>query len=363
MPKKFLYLRNGIFALLLMMAAVLVSSTPAFAQDVSFKGKTVRVLLNLGAKSAVSANYAVFAPFIAKYLPGKPKIFVESKPGGQGILGAAYLYKNVKPDGETMGTFAIISGYTVSGKKLPIDLNNFTYIGSTGQGTIVYARTDSGLKSAEDFVNPPKPIILGMTNPNATLILQVKVFLNGIGQKDKYKSIAGYRGMLGLLQAARSGEVNVTIMHAGQFFPRMEGFKKEGIIVPLMELGVVDKDGVIHGTKGAGVPTVDAVWRKMAPNTLKNAEYEVFRVLQLSKAISWLHALPPNTPEKYRKAWEEAIAAASKDPEYLALLAKRNAPPARFTDGETTRSMLSQIATKMKEPAVRDAIEAVFVKK
>ena len=364
MQERFSVLRRYTLSLVLTLAITAMMVTPVFAQGVSFKGKMVRIIINLGSASALSANYQVLAPFIARYLPGKPKIIVEAKPGGRGALGASHVFNDVKPNGETMGTFLFLTGALITGDKLPVDISKFVYVGSTGQGTMLYVRTDTGLKSADDFVNPPKQLIMGNASPNAGISLSVKLFLNALGHKGKYKALHGYRGMLGMLQSVRSGETNMSYLHAGQFFARLPGFKKEGNIFGIMEFGLLGEDGKTHGTPGAGMPTVEAVWEKLMPNSLDSKEYKTYhKVMRLEKPISWLNVLPPGTPEKYRKVWSDAMAAAFKDPEYLGLLAKRGAPSATFFSGEKTVQLTNQIITNMKDPDIKAAIASVFTKK
>jgi tripartite-type tricarboxylate transporter receptor subunit TctC len=274
------------------------------------------------------------------------------------------MFKDVKPNGETMATLLFLSGALITGDKLPVDISKFVYVGSTGQGTIVYVRTDTGLKSADDFINPPKQIIMGNASPNSQFPLSMKLFLNALGLKGKYKALHGYRGMLGMLQSVRSGETNMSFLHAGQYFARLPGFKKEGIIFGIMELGLVGEDGKTHGTPGADLPTMEAVWERLAPNSLNAGEYKAYHnVLRVDKPLSWLHVLPPGTPDKYRKVWEDAMAAAFKDPEYLALLAKRGAPPAVFFRGEKTLQLFNQIKTNMNDPDIKAAIASILTRK
>ena len=364
MQNRFSVLRHYALSLFLTLAITAMMVTPAFAQDVSFKGKMVRIIINLGSASALSANYQAFASFVARYLPGKPKIIVEAKPGGRGALGTSYMFNNVKPNGETMATLLFLTGALITGDKLPVDISKFVYVGSTGQASIEYASTDTGLKSAFDLANPPNQIIMGNASPNAGMALSMKLFLNALGLKGKYKALHGYRGMLGMLQSVRSGETNMSYLHAGQFYARLPGFKKEGKIFGLMEFGVLGDDGKTHGTPGSGMPTVEEVWEKLLPNALDSNEYKTYHnVMRLEKPISWLHVLPPGTPDKYRKVWDHAMASAFKDPEYLALLAKRGAPPAIFTNSEKTAQLTNKIMTNMKASYVKEAIATVFTKK
>ena len=343
-------------------AIALSAGAPASAAEVSFAGKVARVVINLGVASGLSAHHQIFIPFVAKYLPGKPKIIVETKPGGRGVLGAAYMAKNVKPDGLTMATFAIITGTVATGEKMPVDLTKFVYVGSTGQGSIIYANAASGLKTVDDFKNPPHKILIGSSGPNASIQLAYRLFLHAVGAKNKYQVFAGYRGMLGSLQAVRSGEVNCAILHAGQYMSRLDSLKKAKIR-GLVELGLPTKDGRTVPTSGLGVPTVYDAWLKLAPRTVDSDLMRAFKTIQIAKAASWIHVLPPGTPEAYRAAWEKAFEMAYADPAYLAILKKRDAPPARFTDGVTTYKMMKDMIAQSKEPRIKAAIKEVTYRK
>ena len=342
--------------------AAFLGGASAWAQEVSFSDKVVRVVINLGVASGLSAHHQLFVPFVSKHLPGNPKIIVETKPGGRGVLGAAYMAKSVKPDGLTIATFAILTGTVSTGDKLPVDLTKFVYAGSTGQGTVVYVREDTGIKSVSDLSNPPSQLLIATTAPNASIHLQYRLFLHAIGAKGKFKVLSGYRGMLGTLQAIRSGEANTGLAHAGVYMARLDSIRKDRIL-GLMELGLPTADGRTVPTSGLGVPTVIDTWKKLAPGTVDSDLMKAFQVIQIAKAASWVHVLPPGTPDRVRRVWEKAFAAAMTDPEYVGLLRKRNAPVALFTDSKTTERMIADILEQSQRPAIKAAIAEVALKK
>ncbi|MBT7953558.1 MAG: hypothetical protein HN731_00070 [Rhodospirillaceae bacterium] len=342
---------------ILLAVSLLVS--PAIA-EVNFAGKTVRILINFGVGSSTDVMTRQFAPFVGQYLPGNPTVIVEAKPGGRGTLGTAYMYKNVKPDGMTLGGLTIIVARMATAK-VPVDITKFVQVGARGGAAVVYVRQDSGIKTASDLKSVSQKVIMGATTPRSPSVMQIRLFLNAFGQ-DKHKLIAGYKGQLGMLKAVRSGEVQMAFMNNGQWMARRDGFTKEGLVHGIMESGQNDASGKVVGS-GVKLPTVDATWRKLLPDTIGSDGYKAFSFIQQTRALNYLYVLPPKTPVDYAKAWDKAMASAIKDPGYLALLDKNSAPHPAWTNRDTTTKTLMQIAAKKNDPAITAMIKKISGKK
>lgn len=339
---------------LLVAASMLIS--PGYAAGVDFSGKTVRILINFGAGSSTDVMTRQFAPFLGKYLPGNPTVIVEAKPGGRGTLGTAFMFKNVKPDGMTLGGLTIIAARMATAK-VPVDITKFVQVGARNGSAVVYIRKDSGIKTAADLKSVSQKVIMGATSPRSPSVMQIRLFLDAFGQ-EKHKLIAGYKGQLGMLKAVRSGEVQLAFMNSDQWMARLDGFTKEGLVHGIMESGSNDEQGKVVGT-GVNLPTVDATWRKLLPNTLDSDGYKAFSFIQLTRALNFLYVLPPKTPAELAAAWDKAMAGAVKDPGYLALLDKNSAPHPVWTGREATAKTLAQIAAKKNDPVIMSAIKRI----
>src|SRR5262245_28160187 len=78
---------------------------PAAAQEpVSFRGKTITMVVGAQAGGGTDATGRLIAPFLGKYLPGNPAVVVENRPGADGIVALNYFVQQVKPDGLTITT-------------------------------------------------------------------------------------------------------------------------------------------------------------------------------------------------------------------------------------------------------------------
>ena len=82
--KKHLFLAlwfvTGLFSLIVAPAIHAQSETPYY------QGKTVRILVSSGAGGGTDAAARLVSRFLAKYIPGNPKVTVQNMPGGSGTI-------------------------------------------------------------------------------------------------------------------------------------------------------------------------------------------------------------------------------------------------------------------------------------
>ena len=80
------------------------SPTAAAARNLQtwMKGKELRIIVTFRAGGGHDLTARIIARTGSKYFPGKPRITVKNLPGGGGLRGLRYTYKQ-KPDGLTAG--------------------------------------------------------------------------------------------------------------------------------------------------------------------------------------------------------------------------------------------------------------------
>lgn len=337
-----------------------VMSVPATAQNVSFAGKTVTLLHNTPPGSSVDVFARQVGPYVTKNLPGKPEFIVVAKPGGRFLLGASYFYKNVKPDGMSMGMMATLPGQYAAGNKMPIDITNFVQVGGMGQTYIYYVRKDFGLKSADELANLKKTIISGAGGPNTNSQLMWRMFMNAIGAKDHYRQIYGYRGQMGQLKAVRANEIHQGSMLGTLYLQLLPGLQKEGLVQHYYETGNVDDNGNAHPTPGLGVPTIESLWKKHSPQTVNSKEFRAYKTLLNSIRLTWQYVLPPGTPEAYAVAWDKAMAAAVQDPGFIADMKKAGTVIPDWVNRDATVKILNELKAASTSADYKAAIKTVF---
>src|SRR3712207_6672593 len=64
----------------------------ALAEDVSYKGKTIRVILGYAAGGGYDAYGRLLAKHYGKHLVGNPHVIIQNMPGAGSVTAATYLY-------------------------------------------------------------------------------------------------------------------------------------------------------------------------------------------------------------------------------------------------------------------------------
>lgn len=301
----------------LLAALALSGGLAKAADDVSFKGKTVTLIVGSRPGGSTDASARLLAPFFSKYLPGRPSVVVTNRPGAKGLKAQNYFAQQVKPDGLT---FLVASGsqidpvnYRVPQSKY--DPTNYALIGGLDiGGTFLIVRNDQ-LPALTDKSKPPVAMgsVTGLPRSGMTMTAWGIEYL---GWNAKW--ISGYPGTSSLRLALERGEIGMTSFANQALRPEMLDRSKYSIIYQ-------------SGTHGATKPTTiepidkvplfaEAVQDKIKDPTAKKA-FEYWRAM--SSVIKWA-ALPPKTPDRVAGAYRTAFAKAIEDPDFKKRSKKMN---------------------------------------
>ena len=72
------------------------------AQDLPYKGKTIRVIVGFPSGGGADAEGRVLARHLGKYIPGNPTLIVQNMPGAGGLTASNWFEELAKPDGLTL---------------------------------------------------------------------------------------------------------------------------------------------------------------------------------------------------------------------------------------------------------------------
>src|SRR5260370_19890806 len=126
---------------------LVLTPTGAFAQaPVSFKDKTVTMIIGYAPGGGTDASGRTIAPFIGKHLPGNPTIVVQNVPGADGMTALNYFVQQAKPDGLTitMGASTQIDLRHAKNPNSRYDPEKFNFVGGVGRGgTVLILRKDA----------------------------------------------------------------------------------------------------------------------------------------------------------------------------------------------------------------------------
>jgi tripartite-type tricarboxylate transporter receptor subunit TctC len=189
-----------------MLGVMSVSSLrPAVAEDISFKGKQVTILIGYGSGGSYDLYGRLVARYLSKHLPGTPTVVAQNMVGAGSLTMANYLY-NIAPKN---GTYVGVVGQTLpvdqllDGKGMNFDSAKFAWIGRMASGveTVVSWYT-TPVKTIEDAKH--NQIAIAATGPSSGAAIYPILLNNLVGTK--FKVIRGYDGTKEMLLSMERGE-------------------------------------------------------------------------------------------------------------------------------------------------------------
>lgn len=284
----------------------------AAAQSVSFKDKTVTMIIGYPPGGGTDASGRLIAQFLTKHMPGSPALVVRNMPGAEGITSLNYFVEQVKPDGLTitMGSSVQIDPLSVRVPQVHYDPAKFHYIGGVGRGGSMIIADLEGMKRIID----PKgePAIVGSIGGVPRSTMQTVAWgMEHLGWNGKW--VVGYRGTSDVMIALERGEVNVT--STGNMF-QLEKLLQTGKFKILAQTGTLQDGKVVPRPEFADAPLFPDLMKGKIKDPIVEKAFAYWQ--SLVAADKWL-ALPPNVPADVIKTYDGAFEKLMKDPEFSAM--------------------------------------------
>jgi hypothetical protein len=303
--------RAGAICAVAFVAAGLLASFDARA-EVSFKGKTITMIVGSASGGGTDASGRLIAPFLRKYLPGEPNIVIQNMPGANGITSVNHFVHRTQPDGLAvmMNSNSQIDPIVYRGSGALYDPKALRIVGGIGRGgTIIFVST----KAEPRLYNKSEPpVVIGSIDVSPRAAMQPALWcIEYLGWNAKW--VIGYRGTNEVMLAFDRGEIELT--STGNVFEIQDRLRNG-------ELKILNQSGSIENGKllsrrdfGAAPLFTDEMRGKVTdPIAQRALDYWV----ALSNADKWV-ALAPNTPDEIVGAYREAFRKLSADKELLDL--------------------------------------------
>ena len=285
----------------------LLAGCMSAAAEVTFKGKTVDVILGSAAGGGTDGTSRLVGTYLGKYLPGNPTMRYRNIPGGHGAKGFNYFAK-VKPDGLTWAGGSQSHTDPQALRKSVVEYNptKFHYFGGVSRGgSIVFIRKEK-LANLTDHSKPP--VVVGVLDGNRSweqMITWGKELLNW-----NVRFVVGYPGTSFMLLAVRRGE---THMVGTSNLSLLKEMFATGDFVGVFQLGDSGGDDIAQRSNFESIPTFST----LVKGKTTGLAGDTFEFLIARNDIDKWYALPPGTPKEivdaYRTAWSKIV----KDPEFI----------------------------------------------
>jgi tripartite-type tricarboxylate transporter receptor subunit TctC len=319
------------------LAAALLAGTSAGAQEpVTFRGKTITMLVGSAAGGGTDATGRVIAPFLTKYLPSNPSVVVQNMPGADGLVAMNYFVQQVKPDGLTVttGDSPQIDPIRYRSPQSRYDPVKFEFLGGIGRGGSMIIVDSAAEKRLYDKAAAPVTMGVASAVPRSGQLMAAW----GIGVLGwNAKWVVGYRSTSALMLALQQSEIDMTAT-SNTF--SLQSLIDSGKFKVLTQSGGLQDGKLVPRPEFQNAPLLsDQVFDKLSdPIAVKSFNY--WRGVLL--ADKWL-ALPPGTPKPIVDAYVKAYRDISADPEFLAHGRRISEVFAPMTDTDI-RSLIQAVA-------------------
>jgi tripartite-type tricarboxylate transporter receptor subunit TctC len=294
----------------LAMAACAMLAAPASAADkaVSFKDKTVTMIIPTTVGGSTDLAARLFAKSFAKYLPGQPTVVALNVPGGHGVAALNFLAQQAKPDGLTisMSSNSQVDPITYRTPQAHYDPAKFQIIGGVGIGDNVMIIRRDALPRLLDKTQ--KPVTMGSVSGAPRSGMRMTVWgIAYLGWNAKW--VTGYPGSPDIVLALERGEVEMTSFPRFYLIDKLTDTKTYKILY----LDGLNKDARPSGRADAdNAPLFTTAMAGKIRDPKVQAAYDYWRAATLFK---WL-ALPPKTPDAIRDTYRAAFEKMTADPAF-----------------------------------------------
>jgi len=314
--------QSKIFATgLAMLAGAAFTAMPAGAQY--FKGKTITVLVGYSPGGGADTQSRLLTPYLARHVPGNPKMIVKNMTGGGGTKAQNFMYERAKKDGLTIVyTPSAAQSQLLERTGIRYDYGKIEIIGAmVGAPVMAYARKDlvpGGMKNPEDIVKA-KGIKIGGRRASSPLDMFARGALDTLGVK--YNYVPGYKGGSRVSACVRRNEVNMAgnglDSWIARFAPSMMGDK--ACCIPLWYFQFRNADGTTSKSTTGGLRSFEDVYRSIHGKAPSGPFWEKFKFLiSLRSAVTHLYMGPPGMNKQALSDLRAGFDKMIKDPEAMA---------------------------------------------
>ena len=277
----------------------------------SFRGKTVRMIVGSAAGGLTDIGARLFARFIVKYLPGNPTLVVQNVPGASGVRALNYFVSQAAADGLTFvagSSSNVVPDVLRRNPAVQYDPVKFHFIGGVANpGTVLVVNKAALPRLTDPSARPVALAQVGGTRTAAQAAIWGAEYLGW-----NLKWVSGYEGTTDFVLALMRGEADM-IDSSGTAV--LKPLLEDGRFAALAQTGVVVAGEPRPRGFAPDTPLLSDLLSSRLTGPARAAYASWLRTTQLGKFF----ALPPGAPTAAAEAFRRAFQAAGEDPELLAM--------------------------------------------
>lgn len=291
------------------LAAATIASASATADDLSYKDKTVTLLVGATPGGGTDTFARLAANFLGEQLPGKPIFVVRNMPGAGGVVALNYLIKQAKPDGLTLfaGSGTESDPLHYRAVNALYDPSKLEFLGGAGRTGTVLLINRNAAPRLHDRSQPP------VTMGALTAIRSgMQMTLWGTEYLDwNTRWVTGYAGNNDLVLALQRDEIDMTSLAT---VDKIKEILDSGRFEPLAQSGALVDGKLVPQPAFGDMPLLSDMVAGKITDPVAQKAFEYWKNITL--VGQWL-ALPPGTPQEVVAIQRAAFHAMMRDPDFL----------------------------------------------
>jgi hypothetical protein len=287
--------------------AALAAASPGDAA-VSFEGQTLRVIIGLRPGGGTDVQGRLIGHYMAKYLPGQPRLVYLNMPGADGLLAINFLAQQTKPDGMhfLVASNSQLHPQVLRSEVVKYDAATLEYIGATSQnGSVLLMRKDAQPRLTDKAREPVVVADVDGTRAGVQMAVWGHLYLGW-----NLRWVFGYASANDMLLAVERGEADLTA--TANINPIKEVISKD-VVGALVQRGRF-VDGKFRPRKDLETVPVLA---DLLEGKLDAQATEVFNVWSQSTNIGKWLTLASGTPPEIVQLYRDAFDKVAEDPEFI----------------------------------------------
>jgi tripartite-type tricarboxylate transporter receptor subunit TctC len=236
---------HGLGAALLWLSVIAGTALAAETQ-VSFAGKTIRVVVPVAPGGGLDLQSRALAPLLQTHIPGNPSVVVQNVPGAGGIVAGNLFMREQGPELTILQCHIGHPLYQLLGHDIKYDVRRWHFLGGSKRDFMpIFQRVELPYASIGEWTQAKNPIVwsadtLGSTVENPARIMR----LAGV----KIKLVSGYPGGTARLLAVLRGEADATPEVLSTAKPHLDAGKLKivGRLIPPQIPGYPDAPYVLR---------------------------------------------------------------------------------------------------------------------
>ena len=309
-------------ALAVAAGAFAIGVTGSASADVAgfYKDRTVTVVVPAGLGASLGLYGRLLAEHWGKHIPGNPTVIVQSRPGGGGTKGAAYVYNAAPKDGTTIAEVLAPSVLAPILRNVKFDATKFQWLGSITQRPSVVSVFHNAPATTLDGVKKTE-VIMGSTGFGSETYLMPKLMNHLLGTK--FKIVKGYKGGASINKAMAQGEVHGRMNYWTGWTTIKNDWLKTGKLKHLIQ----------YGPRIPELPDVPSIGDLVTSEDGK----KMIKFIEVCELIGMGFWVAPEVPKDRVAALRTSFMATMKDPAFVADAEKRRAPVAPISGAELVK--------------------------